>query len=1108
MKILFGNSSRVITLLIFFCLVTQPAPTRAEPDTEPVSPSAADRTEEITRLIEQLGDLDWTQREAATEKLSGIGSPALPALKQALKHSDPEIKMRAMLLIRLIRWQISPELRAQIGHLMTGYETAPTKERQQIVRQLLNHQKLALPVLLKILEYEKNDQVCSQVYTSLLKFLNDAKVVRQGLRLLKNASGFWTERLRGRLYDAQGNYPTALSHYEKALKLKPSATFMITIIQSLYERTRNWTGAIKFYRELIVSKPEVPEYRITLGRFYQYQGQPNQAQTTWQNALELKTFQENHYHQLATIYYERSKNDEAVNVYQQATARFPENNELKLHLAISHKKAKNFNEARRLLDSLIMEQVDKNFMVEALKEKGECYLLNNEPVKARATWWQIIDSKVIANPNISEYRFLGRIFETHQMTDQQLAVYTKTRRRWPKDTSILKPLARANVATGHLPDALEIVLENYIRPDQSNRTAVASFFILNCLAKTDLNATAANLIKEKLGQIPVKIKQTRYNLLLLLGEVYLISAQPDQIRSTLEEALKIGESFKDSKTFYPLARLARSADLYDLALKIYQRAEELAKNSQVEQMEIQRLTGICYFEKGDAKKAREIWAGFEQSLKPDSRHEPWRTLLKEQTKTLLKYNCSEILRPTYERILNNNTIPKSTRHDLYRDYGQVLAAAGQAELALEYYLNAKLLDPNRETDKVDDAIISLVLNTDTWSETVTKVKGHISLVAEKVQPEQLTKTTTLRITLSRLYQLAGQYEETSHALEAILKTSPDDQKILIQLNGSYRAAGKYQASLKTCDRLTKLDSANIKTLYLKAITYDRMNKPVEKETVLKEIANATQGFTENGHFQLADYLTRINQPDWAEREWHQILKKAPFGSVVDCNAYGQLAETALNREDYEAALKYTRRERPIILPDNIILFADLKTFFSRESSYIFETREKIPLFNAALLHIDAKKHQQDQQFKKAAEKYQAASRTLPTEVDVLEEMSNLANQEKISEADLKPLARRLVNYYKIKIRNYPHEPYYQLRLAETYLVRNQDQDPVAARKLIDQAIRLSPALSDNYILKAKYYHQTKKTEQAKDLIEKLINLKPDNRAYRKIRDEFEQKKNN
>jgi len=56
----------------------------------------------IEKLVKQLGSDEYKEREAATEELKKIGEPALPALKEALKSSDLEVRLRAETVIKAL----------------------------------------------------------------------------------------------------------------------------------------------------------------------------------------------------------------------------------------------------------------------------------------------------------------------------------------------------------------------------------------------------------------------------------------------------------------------------------------------------------------------------------------------------------------------------------------------------------------------------------------------------------------------------------------------------------------------------------------------------------------------------------------------------------------------------------------------------------------------------------------------------------------------------------------------------------------------------------------------------------------------------------------------
>ena len=62
---------------------------------------AADKVDpaRIAQLIEQMGSAEFEEREKSTVELSRIGLPALPALREALKSNDPEVRRRAADLV-------------------------------------------------------------------------------------------------------------------------------------------------------------------------------------------------------------------------------------------------------------------------------------------------------------------------------------------------------------------------------------------------------------------------------------------------------------------------------------------------------------------------------------------------------------------------------------------------------------------------------------------------------------------------------------------------------------------------------------------------------------------------------------------------------------------------------------------------------------------------------------------------------------------------------------------------------------------------------------------------------------------------------------------------
>jgi hypothetical protein len=78
---------------------------------------------EIQRLIDQLGNERFKDRERATQKLSKLGKPALPSLKEATKSPDPEVRRRAQQLVERIESRPAQPIDPQFAPRMPALKT-------------------------------------------------------------------------------------------------------------------------------------------------------------------------------------------------------------------------------------------------------------------------------------------------------------------------------------------------------------------------------------------------------------------------------------------------------------------------------------------------------------------------------------------------------------------------------------------------------------------------------------------------------------------------------------------------------------------------------------------------------------------------------------------------------------------------------------------------------------------------------------------------------------------------------------------------------------------------------------------------------------------------
>ena len=89
----------------------------------------ADRKAE--RLVRDLAAEDFATREKASVELRAMGAAAQSALEKALQSKDAEVKSRAEVLLREIRWRLPPELAARLGDFAGQFAKCPNAPEQE-----------------------------------------------------------------------------------------------------------------------------------------------------------------------------------------------------------------------------------------------------------------------------------------------------------------------------------------------------------------------------------------------------------------------------------------------------------------------------------------------------------------------------------------------------------------------------------------------------------------------------------------------------------------------------------------------------------------------------------------------------------------------------------------------------------------------------------------------------------------------------------------------------------------------------------------------------------------------------------------------------------------
>jgi len=84
--------------------------------------------EEIAKLVEQLGNGSFAEREKATEMLDAIGGPALEPLRKAIKEGDAEVQRRGEELIKKIEKRVEADNVLKSKTISLKFKETPLNE--------------------------------------------------------------------------------------------------------------------------------------------------------------------------------------------------------------------------------------------------------------------------------------------------------------------------------------------------------------------------------------------------------------------------------------------------------------------------------------------------------------------------------------------------------------------------------------------------------------------------------------------------------------------------------------------------------------------------------------------------------------------------------------------------------------------------------------------------------------------------------------------------------------------------------------------------------------------------------------------------------------------
>ncbi|WP_254513089.1 tetratricopeptide repeat protein [Anatilimnocola floriformis] len=151
--------TRLWGVLVSLLLLTPTVAQENPPAEKPAFPS-------LEAAVKALGDDEFSVRQRASAYVWKVGNPALPLLEQAVKSTDPEVRLRGNLILRNLRLGITPDSPIELQIMVSQFYDGDRNARLRVINDL--RQKGAFTTLFGLLKLE-TDAASKQLYFNSLQ---------------------------------------------------------------------------------------------------------------------------------------------------------------------------------------------------------------------------------------------------------------------------------------------------------------------------------------------------------------------------------------------------------------------------------------------------------------------------------------------------------------------------------------------------------------------------------------------------------------------------------------------------------------------------------------------------------------------------------------------------------------------------------------------------------------------------------------------------------------------------------------------------------------------------------------------------------------------------
>ncbi len=611
----------------------------------------------------------------------------------------------------------------------------------------------------------------------------------------------------GNIHEAKGDFEKAIQHYDEALTLTAPGNWLRKDLQhriiGIYASDSNWEGLIEYYQEKLEATPNEPEL-IGL---------------------------------LAAAYIENQQLDEGMKTYRKGLELAPTDANLRLNLIASLRNAEKYTEAAAEYE-VLSEQDPDDFGI--YRELGELYLQIENPDKAKSVYQKMIERDP---KNPSTHLILAEIYAGHEWMEDAVTQYEKAISLAPKNLDFIEYFGDFYFRQGDREKALETW----------NRMVAGE---LNTAQNYNLLAELLNAKKFKTEAVDATRKA--------------VELMPDEYR--YREAL---------------AKQLMESNEYEDALKEFTKAMELAPNAFfAEKMDDKRIE--LYRRQGTLlEKIEELETELE---KTEASEKNTFTHHKQLAKMYLRLgNVTYAL-----EVLLKAKAQKPDDIGVNRWLAEVYHRQGRRDDSNAIYMQLIELD-SANAREYHANIAKSYLNVLDFEAATTAAKQVIAHSPRNPEGHQL---------LAQVAKQSGKYETAIDSLKQAVRLRPEAIDIRSELAAIYKLAGKLQQSLAQYWRCWELsDNINDKLTFVKPLSevYYDLGRRGEFEERLKQMTKSStggvgpvlalaelhriEGDLPSARFQLAEALNR--QRENSELLVHLVQISMELGDLQDALTYQQ-----------------------------------------------------------------------------------------------------------------------------------------------------------------------------------------------------------------------------